>query len=50
KTALATAASIARLERSAALGLAGALTPDRLIKARSQDWSQVRPEWELAGN
>jgi uncharacterized protein YbcC (UPF0753/DUF2309 family) len=50
KTALATAASIARLERSAALGLAGALTPDPLIKARSQDWSQVRPEWGLAGN
>lgn len=50
KTALATAASLARLERSTALGLAGVPSPDPLIKARSQDWSQVRPEWGLAGN
>jgi uncharacterized protein YbcC (UPF0753/DUF2309 family) len=41
-----------RRERAASLGLAG--LPEAVLDAtifkRSRDWSQVRPEWGLAGN
>ncbi|GAB6048088.1 DUF2309 domain-containing protein [Methyloparacoccus murrellii] len=49
---LARAGGLARQERAASLGLAG-LRPDALtsaVETRSHDWSEVRPEWGLAGN
>jgi uncharacterized protein len=50
KARLARASSIARLERSALLGLKGETHIDAKVIRRSRDWSQVRPEWGLAGN
>ncbi|NPU11069.1 DUF2309 domain-containing protein [Bradyrhizobium sp. 83002] len=50
KARLADAARLARLERSALLGIADKPEIDSAVIARSRDWSQVRPEWGLAGN
>jgi uncharacterized protein YbcC (UPF0753/DUF2309 family) len=49
---LAQAGQLARMERSSLLGIQNS-TPavvDALIQERSRDWSQVFPEWGLAGN
>ncbi|WP_315721881.1 MULTISPECIES: DUF2309 domain-containing protein [unclassified Bradyrhizobium] len=50
KARLADAARLARLERSALLGIRDTSDVDEAVIARSRDWSQVRPEWGLAGN
>ncbi|OIQ92961.1 hypothetical protein GALL_250890 [mine drainage metagenome] len=49
---LAQAGQLTRMERSNLLGISN-LAPDvvdALIQERSRDWSQVFPEWGLAGN
>ena len=47
--ALADAGAITRAERAAKLGLDASPEGLRDLLARSQDWSQTRPEWGLAG-
>jgi uncharacterized protein YbcC (UPF0753/DUF2309 family) len=47
---LSRASALARAERAALLGVAKSPTLDAEVTARSRDWSQVRPEWGLAGN
>ena len=44
------AASLARRERAPALKVPRDALADSVIKSRARDWSQVRPEWGLAGN
>jgi uncharacterized protein YbcC (UPF0753/DUF2309 family) len=50
RTRLDQAGKLARAERAASLGLSSSGDLDAMIKRRSRDWSQVRPEWGLAGN
>lgn len=50
RRSLARATSLARLERASLLGIADGPDLEQQIVGRSYDWSQVRPEWGLAGN
>lgn len=47
---LAQASSLTRRERARLLALDDGQKLDAAVKARARDWSQVRPEWGLAGN
>ena len=49
EVALAEAGRKNRLRRAGSFGLATDDSADRLVTRRSNDWSEVRPEWGLAG-
>ena len=50
RTALNQAGALCALERAVRLEVNGGPDPLAAVRARSRDWSQVRPEWGLAGN
>lgn len=50
RAALMEAGARARAERAGALGLPAGPGIDRAVRRRGRDWSEVRPEWGLAGN
>ncbi len=50
KLALQRATTLARIERGRLLGIDKRDDVNTAIVSRSRDWSQVRPEWGLAGN
>jgi uncharacterized protein YbcC (UPF0753/DUF2309 family) len=49
---LSAASQRTRLQRATSLGIEGAAEKEihDLVRARSHDWAQTRPEWGLAGN
>jgi uncharacterized protein YbcC (UPF0753/DUF2309 family) len=50
RAALAEASALSRRERAVLLGVKADDKLDKAVVSRSRDWSQVRPEWGLAGN